>query len=84
MSLDDHELYVHERDLDGLISSYALRKGGTDANVRLRISDRLPTAEHGLVSAATAAMDLLDSGDERSVRAARRILLDLQRDARSS
>ena len=84
ISLDDHELYIHERDLDRLISSYALREGGPDANVKLRVGDRLPATEDGVASAATAATDLLDSRDERSVRAARRMLFDLQREALTS
>jgi hypothetical protein len=83
ISLGEHELYVSRRDLKGLIRSYSLRESGADANVKLRICDRLPIADGGVASAATAALDLLDAGDERSVRAARRMLRDSQKRAQA-
>ncbi len=59
---------MHRSDVDELIRFYGLRNASTDdANVKLRISDRLPASEHRFVSAGTAAVDLLDAGDERSV-----------------
>lgn len=81
ISVDDHEYYVRERDLEGLIRGYGLRPARPgDANVKLHVSDRLPRVQDRVVSAGTAAVDLLDSGDERSVRAARQMLRALQRE----
>lgn len=80
VALDDREFYVKRSDADRLIRSYGLRAAsGADANLKLRISDRLPVSEDRVVSAGTAAIDLLDARDERSVRAARTMLADLSR-----
>lgn len=80
IALDDREFYIRQSDAARLIRAYGLRDAsGGDANVKLRISDRLPMSKDRVVSAGTAAVDLLDAGDERSVRAARKMLADLNR-----
>ena len=68
------ELYAVRGDLDALSREYALRPAQDDANVILRLASRLPAASGRIASAAVAAFDLLDAGDERSVRAARQLL----------
>ena len=68
------ELYALREDAAGLIGEYALRPARDDANVVLRVASRLPASLSRMASPAVAALDLLDAGDERSMRAARLLL----------
>lgn len=74
IGLSGVELYALREDAAALIGEYALRPARDDANVVLRVASRLPASISRLASPAVAALDLLDAGDERSVRAARRLL----------
>ena len=74
IELSEVELYALREDASGLISEYALRPARADANVVLRVASRLPASNSRMASPAVAALDLLDAGDERSVRAARQLL----------
>jgi hypothetical protein len=79
------EAYVRAGDLAALIHEYALAEPspGVAENVLLRIPVSKWPFEEGerIAGRAVVAVDLIDTGDERSVRAARR-LLALQRSAR--
>jgi hypothetical protein len=68
------ELYVLREDAQDVMNDFALQPVGRGANVVLRASHRLPRSIDRLASASVAALDLLDAGDERSVRAARGLL----------
>ena len=74
IELSGIELYALREDAAALIGEYALRPARDDANVVLRSASRLPASISRMASAAVAAFDLLDAGDERSVRAARQLL----------
>jgi hypothetical protein len=79
------EAYVRAGDLAALIHEYALAgpSPGVAVNVLLRVpAPRWPFAEgERIAGRAVVAVDLIDAGDERSVRAGRR-LLALQPSAR--
>jgi hypothetical protein len=74
IGLSGIELYALRDDAAGLIGEYALRPARDDANVVLRVASRLPASLSRMASPAVAALDLLDAGDERSMRAARLLL----------
>lgn len=77
IALSGLALYALRSDIPALVRDYALAPGQGDANVILRGGPRLPGADGRTASAAVAALDLLDAGDERSVRAARALLRKL-------
>ena len=81
VALDEVEGYVQSEDLDRLISDYALLPpaAGARANVLLRVPvPRWPFEEgERIASRPVVAMDLIDAGDERSVRAGRKLLAEL-------
>ncbi len=72
------EGYVQDDDLAALIHEYALAQpsGGVGANVLLRVPvPRWPfEASERIASRPVVAVDLIDAGDERSIRAGRRLL----------
>jgi hypothetical protein len=71
------ELYMTASVLDTLQKSGKLRLGSNNANVVLRvpsIPSALPTDSSGAMPSAVVAADLLDAGDERSVRTAHELL----------
>lgn len=71
--------YVRGRDLSSVVSQYALQPSSPGrANVRLRVPvGEWPFGDGRIAPAAVGAIDLLDSGDERSRRAARQVLTAL-------
>ena len=83
--LGTFEGYVRADDLTALIDEYALARPspGVSANVLLRVPlPNWPFEESERIASRPAvAVDLIDAGDERSVRAGRR-LLALQASAR--
>ena len=81
VALDEVEGYVRADDLGSLVGDYALMPPSADAraNVLLRVSvPRWPFEESvRIASRGVVAVDLIDAGDERSVRAGRRLLVDM-------
>ena len=81
VALEEVEGYVRAEDLEQLISEYALMppSAGARANVLLRVSVPGWLFEEGerIASRAVVAVDLIDAGDERSVRAGRKLLAGL-------
>lgn len=74
IGLSGVELYALREDAAALIGEYALQPSQDDVNVILRVAFRLPASIGRMASPAVAAVDLLDAGDEPSVRAARQLL----------
>lgn len=77
---DEAELYLPRRLLDELRRAKRVNLGASDPNVVLRVP-ALAEADLGLGEVAPPAVivaDLLDRGDERSVRAARELLGQLR------
>ena len=79
VALEEVEGYVRADDLERLISDYALMppSAGARANVLLRVPvPRWPFEEgERIASRGVVAVDLIDAGDERSVRAGRKLLV---------
>ena len=74
---DQAEAYVRDSQMHDLVSHFALDADSDRPNVRLRvIIDRDWPFHHGqrVAAAPVVAVDLLDSDDERSRRAAREML----------
>lgn len=80
VALDEIEGYLRAEDLDRLVSDYALLgpSAGARANVVLRVPVPLwPFGEGArIASRPVVAIDLIDAGDERSVRAGRKLLAE--------
>jgi hypothetical protein len=78
VALEEVEGYVRAEDLERLIADFALMppSAGARANVVLRVPvSRWPFEEgERIASRAVVAVDLIDAGDERSVRAGRKLL----------
>lgn len=78
VALDEVEGYVRAEDLGQLVREYALAPpaGGARANVILRVPVPGWPFNDGkrIASRPVVAMDLIDAGDERSVRAGRALL----------
>lgn len=78
VALDELEGYVRAEDLEELVREYALAApaGGARANVVLRVPAPDWPFDEGqrIASRPVVAMDLIDAGDERSVRAGRGLL----------
>lgn len=73
----EHELYVPFESFQKLNQAGRIKLGALEPNVLLRVlPERLPMriAHDGLAPAAAVAVDLLEAGDERSVRAGRQLL----------
>lgn len=72
------EGYVRVGDLKGLVREFALASPSSDvpANVVLRVPVSGWPFDEGqrIASRAVVAMDLIDAGDERSIKAGRRLL----------
>lgn len=81
VALEEVEGYVRAEDLQQLVSDYALMplSAGASANVLLRVPVPVWPFEEGerIASRAVVGVDLIDAGDERSVRAGRKLLADL-------
>ena len=81
VALEEVEGYVRAEDLARLISDYALvpPSAGVRANVLLRVPAPGWPFDEGeqIASRAIVAVDLIDAGDERSVRAGRKLLAGL-------
>lgn len=81
VALEEVEGYVRAEDLDQLVSDYALMppSAGARANVLLRVPVPGWPFDDGerIASRAVIGVDLIDAGDERSVRAGRKLLADL-------
>jgi excisionase family DNA binding protein len=81
VALDEIEGYIKAHDLDRLVRDYALLapSAGARANVLLRVP--VPVwpfnEDKRIASRAVVAIDLIDAGDERSVRAGRKLLAEL-------
>lgn len=82
VALEEVEGYVRAEDLEQLVSEYALMppSAGATANVLLRVP--VPgwpfENDERIASRAVVGVDLVDAGDERSVRAGRTLLADLR------
>ena len=77
VTVDQAEAYVRESRLADLVSRFALNPDSDRPNVRLRVvnDDDWPfKAGQRVAPAPVVAVDLLDSDDERSRRAARELL----------
>lgn len=77
VALDHVEGYVRRDDLESIVAAYAMGPAIAGAeNVLLRVpAPSWPFPAGSLVApAAVAAVDLVDAGDERSVRAGRALL----------
>jgi excisionase family DNA binding protein len=81
ISLGEVEAYVRAEDLESLVRDYALvpPSAGARANVVFRIPVPGWPFDGGerVAGPAVVAMDLVDAGDERSVRAGRQLLVRL-------
>lgn len=75
------EGYVRHDDIDSFIRDYRLQAAPADAaTVLLHVPEgRWPLGDGDEAPVAVSALDLLDSGDPRSVREARRLLRQLAR-----
>jgi hypothetical protein len=78
IALDQVEAYVRSEDLEQVRREYAMRSPSPDApaNVTLRVPRPnwpFPASER-VAPALVVAADLMDAGDERSVRAARALI----------
>jgi len=78
------EGYVRSSDIHALMASYRLQPAPADAAIMLlRVPvGRWPFADAEEAPVAVSAVDLLDAGDARSVREARRVLCQLARQVR--
>lgn len=86
IALDYVEAYVREDDLGPIVAAYALRSAIAGAeNVLLRApAPRWPFPRESRVApASVVAIDLIDAGDERSVRAGRALLRRIVTEAAS-
>lgn len=81
IALDELEGYARVEDLERLVREYALVPPafGASANVLLRVPVPAWPFDEGerVAGRAVVAMDLIDAGDERSVRAGRILLVAL-------
>lgn len=77
LAFEQIEAYVREKDLDALRREYGLRRpsDGQAANVVVRVPepDWPFSPDLRVAPPLVVAADLLDAGDARSVRAARRL-----------
>lgn len=82
VALDELEGYVRAEDLEPLVKEFALAPplAGARANVVLRVPvPGWPFREgERIASRPVVAIDLIDAGDERSVRAGRKLLAELE------
>ena len=82
VALEEIEGYVRAEDLERLIGDHALLlpSVGVRVNVLLRVPvPRWPFEEgERIASRGVVAVDLIDAGDDRSVRAGRKLLADLR------
>lgn len=81
IALEELEGYVRAEELERLVGDYALMPPsiGVRANVLLRVPVPDWPFEEGerIASRAVVGVDLIDAGDERSVRAGRKLLAGL-------
>jgi len=81
------DAYVTPKDARVLVAEFALVPSrSSDLNVVLRVVPfdvDIPRADRRIVSEVLCAIDLIDSGDERSVRAGRSLLERADRAARA-
>ncbi|MCT2586705.1 excisionase family DNA-binding protein [Actinophytocola gossypii] len=81
---DEVELYVDADRFHELVGAKRIRLDPREPNVLIRVPRHSPVlafseAHRGFAPPAAVAADLLDAGDERSVRAARQLLAEVGR-----